>query len=60
LTRDQDGGVRAGAEGKTGLNAGITPNILVFMGGYAKKAHSESGGSLSYPINTQQKGFCYE
>jgi hypothetical protein len=55
LTRDQDGGVRAGAEGKTGLNAGITSNILAFMDGYARKAHSESDGSLFYPTKTSAK-----
>jgi hypothetical protein len=60
LTRDQDGGVRAGAEGKTGLNAGITSNFLAFLGGYARKAHSESDGSLSYPTKNSAKGFCYE
>jgi hypothetical protein len=60
LARDHDGGVRAGAEGKTGPNAGITSNILAFMGGYAKKANSESDGSLSYPTKNSAKGFCYE
>jgi hypothetical protein len=57
LARDHDGGVRAGAEGKTGLNAGIASNILAFMGGYARKAHSGSDGSLSYPTkNSAKKG----
>jgi hypothetical protein len=60
LARDHDGGVRAGAEGKTGLNAGITSNFLAFTGGYARKARSESDGSLSYPTNNSAKGFCYE
>jgi hypothetical protein len=55
LAHDHDGGVRAGAEGKTGLNAGSTSNILAFMGGYARKARSESDGSLVYPTKTQQK-----
>jgi hypothetical protein len=52
LARDHDGGVRAGAEGKTSLNAGSTSNILAFMGGYARKDRSESDGSLSYSIKT--------
>jgi hypothetical protein len=60
LTRGQDGGVRAGAEGKTSLNSGITSNILAFKGGYARTTHSESDDSLSYPIKSQQKGFRYE
>jgi hypothetical protein len=29
LTREHDGGVRAGAEGKTGLNAGIIKRFLL-------------------------------
>jgi uncharacterized membrane protein YhaH (DUF805 family) len=38
LARNHDGGVHASAEGKTGLNAGITSNCLAFTGGYARKA----------------------
>jgi hypothetical protein len=60
LARNHDGGVRTGAEGKTGLNAGIMSNCLAFMSGYDRKARSESDGSLAYPTKTQQKGFCHE
>jgi hypothetical protein len=55
LTRGQDGGVHGVAEGKTGLKADITSNILAYMDGYARKAYSESDGSLSYPTKTSAK-----
>jgi hypothetical protein len=47
LTHDQDGEVCGVAEGKTGLNAGITSIFLAFTDGYVRKGRGEPGSSLA-------------
>jgi hypothetical protein len=60
LTRGQDGGVRAGAEVKTGLNAGITSNILLLRVIMPEKLTVNRMVHCFTQQKPQQKGFCYE